>query len=62
MLNKLNTLKLKQEIKTFLCDIDKTEIIDIIKKTSDLIKKTTLEDIGIFIIEESGYLKMLETA
>ncbi len=34
--------------------------IDIIKKTSDLIKKTTLEDIGIFIIEESGYLKMLE--
>ncbi len=34
--------------------------IDIIKKTSDLIKKTTLDDIGIFIIEESGYLKMLE--
>ncbi len=34
--------------------------IDIIKKTSDLIKKTSLEDIGIFIIEESGYLKMLE--
>ncbi len=34
--------------------------IDIIKKTSDLIKKTTLEDIGIFIIEETGYLKMLE--
>ena len=34
--------------------------IDIIKKTSDLINKTTLEDIGIFIIEESGYLKMLE--
>ena len=34
--------------------------IDIIKKTSDLINKTNLEDIGIFIIEESGYLKMLE--
>ncbi len=34
--------------------------IDFIKKTSDLINKTTLEDIGIFIIEESGYLKMLE--
>ncbi len=34
--------------------------IDIIKKISDLIKKTTLEDVGIFIIEESGYLKMLE--
>ena len=36
------------------------QFIDIIKKTSDLIKKTSLEDIGIFIIEESGYLKMLE--
>ncbi len=34
--------------------------IDIIKKTTDLLKKITLEDIGIFIIEESGYLKMLE--
>ena len=34
--------------------------VDIIKKTSDLLNKTTLEDIGIFIIEESGYLKMLE--
>ena len=34
--------------------------IDIIKKTSDLINKTNLEDIGIFIIEESGYLQMLE--
>ena len=34
--------------------------IDIIKKKSDLIKKTSLEDIGIFIIEETGYLKMLE--
>ncbi len=34
--------------------------IDIIKKTSDLIKKTSLEDVGIFIIEESGYIKMLE--
>ncbi len=34
--------------------------IDIIKKTSDLINRTSLEDIGIFIIEESGYLKMLE--
>ncbi len=34
--------------------------IDIIKKVSDLINKTNLEDIGIFILEESGYLKMLE--
>ena len=34
--------------------------IEIIKKTSDLINKTSLEDLGIFIIEESGYLKMLE--
>ena len=34
--------------------------IDIIKKTSDLIKKTSLQDIGIYIIEETGYLKMLE--
>ncbi len=34
--------------------------IEIIKKTSDLINKSSLEDIGIFIIEESGYLKMLE--
>ena len=34
--------------------------IDIIKKTSNLINKTNLEDIGIFIIEESGYLQMLE--
>tara|TARA_Y100000768_G_scaffold384842_1_gene369700 strand:+ start:2104 stop:4122 length:2019 start_codon:yes stop_codon:yes gene_type:complete len=34
--------------------------VEIIKKTTDLINKTTLEDLGIFIIEESGYLKMLE--
>ena len=34
--------------------------IEIIKKTKDLINKTTLEDIGIFILEESGYIKMLE--
>ena len=34
--------------------------IEIIKKIKDLINKTTLEDIGIFILEESGYIKMLE--
>ena len=34
--------------------------IEVIRKTSDLIKKSSLEDIGIFIIEETGYLKMLE--
>ncbi len=41
-------------------NIKTKHFIDIIKKTSELINKTTLEDIGIFIIEESGYLKMLE--
>ena len=35
-------------------------IIDLINKISDLINKTSLEDLGIFVIEESGYLKMLE--
>ncbi len=34
--------------------------VDIIKKTKELINKTSLEDLGIFVIEESGYLKMLE--
>ena len=34
--------------------------IDTIKKINNLINKTTLEDIGIFLIEETGYLKMLE--
>ena len=34
--------------------------IDLIKKISTIINKTNLEDVGIFIIEESGYLKMLE--
>ena len=34
--------------------------IDLINKISDLINKTSLEDLGIFVIEESGYLKMLE--
>ena len=34
--------------------------IEIIKKTNSLIKKISLDDLGIFIIEESGYLKMLE--
>ncbi len=41
--------------------ISKTQpFIDLINKISDLINKTSLEDLGIFIIEESGYLKMLE--
>ena len=41
--------------------ISKTQpFLDIIKKTKDLINKTSLEDLGIFVIEESGYLKMLE--
>ena len=34
--------------------------VEIIKKTNSLIKKISLDDLGIFIIEESGYLKMLE--
>ena len=34
--------------------------IETIKKINNLINKTTLEDIGIFLIEETGYLKMLE--
>ncbi len=37
-----------------------TPFSEIIKKTSELINKTSLEDLGIFVIEESGYLKMLE--
>ncbi len=41
-------------------NIKSKPFVEIIKRTSDLIKKTTLEDVGIFIIEESGYLKMLE--
>ena len=49
-LDQLNS-SLKSKILPFL---------EIIKKTSDLINKTSLEDLGIFIIEESGYLKMLE--
>ena len=41
--------------------ISKTQpFLDIIKKIKDLINKTSLEDLGIFVIEESGYLKMLE--
>ena len=41
--------------------ISKTQpFIDLINKISDLINKTSLEDLGIFVIEESGYLKMLE--
>ncbi len=34
--------------------------LEIIKKINNLINKTSLEDIGIFLIEETGYLKMLE--
>ncbi|MFL2514878.1 MAG: ATP-dependent helicase [Alphaproteobacteria bacterium] len=34
--------------------------IDLINRISELINKTSLEDLGIFVIEESGYLKMLE--
>ena len=34
--------------------------INLIEKCSQLINKTNLEDLGIFIIEESGYMKMLE--
>ena len=41
--------------------ISKTHpFIDLINKISNLINKTSLEDLGIFVIEESGYLKMLE--
>jgi len=41
--------------------ISKTQpFIDLINKISDLINKTSLEDLGIFVIEETGYLKMLE--
>jgi len=41
--------------------LSKTQpFIDLINKISDLINKTSLEDLGIFVIEESGYLKMLE--
>jgi DNA helicase-2/ATP-dependent DNA helicase PcrA len=34
--------------------------VDLIIKISGLIDKTSLEDLGIYAIEESGYLKMLE--
>jgi DNA helicase-2/ATP-dependent DNA helicase PcrA len=34
--------------------------VDLILKINGLINKTTLEDLGIYVIEESGYLKMLE--
>ena len=34
--------------------------LEVIKKINNLINKTSLEDIGIFLIEETGYLKMLE--
>ena len=41
--------------------LSKTQpFIDLINKISGLINKTSLEDLGIFVIEESGYLKMLE--
>ena len=41
--------------------LSKTQpFIDLINQISDLINKTSLEDLGIFVIEESGYLKMLE--
>ena len=41
--------------------LSKTQpFVDLIKKIGNLISKTTLEDLGIFVIEESGYLKMLE--
>ena len=41
--------------------LSKTQpFVDLINKISDLINKTSLEDLGIFVIEESGYLKMLE--
>ena len=31
-----------------------------IDKCKDIVNKTNLEDLGIFVIEESGYMKMLE--
>jgi DNA helicase-2/ATP-dependent DNA helicase PcrA len=34
--------------------------LSLIDKCKDLMHKTNLEDLGIFIIEESGYMKMLE--
>jgi DNA helicase-2/ATP-dependent DNA helicase PcrA len=34
--------------------------VDLILKINGLINKTSLEDLGIYVIEESGYLKMLE--
>ena len=41
--------------------LSKTQpFIDLINQISELINKTSLEDLGIFVIEESGYLKMLE--
>ena len=35
--------------------------VDLIIKINGLINKTSLEDLGIYVIEESGYLKMLES-
>ena len=34
--------------------------LSLIDKCKDIVNKTNLEDLGIFIIEESGYMKMLE--
>ena len=34
--------------------------LTLIDKCKDLVNKTNLEDLGIFVIEESGYMKMLE--
>ena len=40
---------------------DKISIfLSLIDKCKDIVNKTNLEDLGIFIIEESGYMKMLE--
>jgi DNA helicase II / ATP-dependent DNA helicase PcrA len=34
--------------------------LTLVDKCKDIINKTNLEDLGIFVIEESGYMKMLE--
>ena len=34
--------------------------LTLIDKCKDIVNKTNLEDLGIFVIEESGYMKMLE--
>ena len=34
--------------------------LSLIDKCKDIVNKTNLEDLGIFVIEESGYMKMLE--